>query len=48
VVVLATAASAQERPLQVPSDPGSTSYLVFLRQQPIGREEVAVVRNAEG
>jgi len=41
-------ARAQERPLQVPSDPGSTSYLVFLRQQPIGREEVAVVRNAEG
>lgn len=48
VVVAATAASAQDRPLQAPSDPGSTSYLVFLRQQPIGREEVAVVRNAGG
>jgi pimeloyl-ACP methyl ester carboxylesterase len=44
----AVEARAQDRPLQAPSDPGSTSYLVFLRQQPVGREEVAVVRNAEG
>jgi len=53
LVSLVTAAAAvgltaQERPLQAPTDPGSTSYLVFLRQQPVGREEVTVVRNADG
>lgn len=49
-VMAATAAAptAQDRPLQSPSEPGSASYLVFLRQQPVGREEVTVVRTAEG
>ena len=39
---------AQDRPLQMPTEPGSTTYLVFFRQRPVGREEVTVVRNAEG
>jgi uncharacterized protein len=39
---------AQDRPLQTPAEPGSITYLVFFRQRPVGREEVAVVRNAEG
>ena len=39
---------AQDRPLQTPTEPGSTTYLVFFRQRPVGREEVTVVRNAEG
>ena len=39
---------AQDRPLQITTEPGSTTYLVFFRQRPVGREEVTVVRNAEG
>ena len=39
---------AQDRPLQIVTEPGSTTYLVFFRQRPVGREEVTVVRNAEG
>ncbi len=39
---------AQNRPLQIATEPGSTTYLVFFRQRPVGREEVTVVRNAEG
>jgi len=39
---------AQNRPLQMLSEPGSTTYLVFFRQRPVGREEVTVVRSADG
>ena len=39
---------AQDRPPQGAAEPGSTTYLVFFRQRPVGREEVAVVRSAEG
>ena len=39
---------AQNRPLQLLTEPGSTTFLVFFRQRPVGREEVTVVRNAEG
>jgi uncharacterized protein len=39
---------AQDRPLQIMTEPGSTTYLVFFQQRPVGREEVTVVRNAQG
>lgn len=48
MAVAAAGLTAQDRPLQAPTEPGSASYLVFLRQQPVGREEVTVVRSAEG
>ncbi len=44
----ATGAAAQAAlPPPPPNDPG-TSFLVFFRSQPIGREDVTVVRQADG
>lgn len=44
----ATGTAAQDRPLPTPSEPGVSTYLVFLFQRPVGREEVSVVRNSDG
>jgi pimeloyl-ACP methyl ester carboxylesterase len=46
-LLLAAEVGAQERPLPAAA-PGSTTYLVFLRQRPVGREEVTVARTADG
>ncbi len=43
----ATGAAAQAALPPPPNDPG-TSFLVFFRSQPIGREDVTVVRQADG
>ena len=43
VVVTASSAAAQPPPPLVP-DAGGTQFLVFLRSQPVGREEVLVIR----
>jgi len=48
LTVVSAGLDAQNRPLQVVTEPGSTTYLVFFRQRPVGREEVTVVRNADG
>jgi uncharacterized protein len=48
LTVISAGLEAQNRPLPVATEPGSTTYLVFLRQRPVGREEVTVVRNADG
>ncbi|MEO8677703.1 MAG: alpha/beta fold hydrolase [Vicinamibacterales bacterium] len=49
VVLFATSALAQAPPpLPATEAAAATPYLVFFRSQPIGREEVAVVRQAEG
>jgi pimeloyl-ACP methyl ester carboxylesterase len=40
--------SAQERSVTVQGPPGSVTYLVFLQQRPVGREEVTVVNDADG
>jgi len=48
-LLLATAPLAgQDRPLQMATEPGATTFLVFFRQRPVGREEVIVVNNADG
>ncbi|MGE3488865.1 MAG: alpha/beta hydrolase family protein [Vicinamibacterales bacterium] len=50
LVVLLTAqgAAAQAALPPPPSQEAGTSFLVFFRSQPIGREEVAVIRQADG
>jgi pimeloyl-ACP methyl ester carboxylesterase len=48
VLLTASAASAQTALPPPPTQDPGTSYLVFFRSQPIGREEVAVVRQADG
>lgn len=48
VVLTAATALAQPPPPLAVEASVSTSYLVFLRSQPVGREEVAVVRQADG
>ena len=45
-VVLSSAVSAQDRPL--PAPPRASTYLVFLMQRPVGREEVVVLNDADG
>ena len=47
--LLTVTAAAAQAPLPPPprQDPGA-SYLVFFRSQPIGREDVAVIRQADG
>lgn len=44
----AAGAAAQDRPGPTPSESGASTYLVFLLQRPVGREEVAVVRSGDG
>jgi len=46
VLASLTSVTAQDRPAPAPA--GGTTYLVFLMQRPVGREEVSVVRSAEG
>ena len=49
MVLFAASALAQAPPPLPPTETAvATPYLVFFRSQPIGREEVAVVRQAEG
>jgi hypothetical protein len=48
VAVVAAALAAQDRPVPVQGPAGSVTYLVFLQQRPVGREEVAVVNDADG
>jgi pimeloyl-ACP methyl ester carboxylesterase len=49
MAVMATVAvQAQERPATSAPPPDSSSYLVFLQQRPVGRENVSVVRDATG
>jgi uncharacterized protein len=48
LLVVTAPMAAQDRPLQVTADPGATTFLVFFRQRPVGREEVTVVGNADG
>ena len=47
-LLMAVPGMAQERPPQTAAEPGASIYLVFLSQRPVGREEVVVVRNADG
>jgi pimeloyl-ACP methyl ester carboxylesterase len=49
-LLLATASAAQQPPQQAAPQPteGTTGYTVFVRGQPIGREDVTVQRNAAG
>lgn len=46
-VLLAATQVAAQAPAQ-PSAPADTQFLVFFRSQPIGREEVVVLRTADG
>jgi pimeloyl-ACP methyl ester carboxylesterase len=39
---------AQNAPVQVQAPNGALTYLVFVQQRPVGREEVLVVNDAEG
>ena len=39
---------AQNAPVQVQAPTGAVTYLVFLQQRPVGREEVLVVNDADG
>jgi pimeloyl-ACP methyl ester carboxylesterase len=39
---------AQNAPVQVQSPAGAVTYLVFLQQRPVGREEVMLVNDADG
>jgi pimeloyl-ACP methyl ester carboxylesterase len=39
---------AQNAPVQVQAPNGAVTYLVFLQQRPVGREEVLVVNDADG
>jgi pimeloyl-ACP methyl ester carboxylesterase len=45
---LAVPGRAQEPQLLLSPDPDSTPFLLFLQQRPVGREQVAVIRNADG
>ena len=47
LVLAAVPLAAQDRPLP-PASAGGVTYLVFLQQRPLGREEVAVVSDADG
>ncbi len=47
-LLTATGAAGQTPPPPPPSQDAGASFLVFFRSQPIGREDVAVVRQAEG
>ena len=46
-LLTATAATAQTPLPPPPSQDAGTSFLVFFRSQPIGREEVTVIRQAD-
>jgi pimeloyl-ACP methyl ester carboxylesterase len=48
VLLTATSAAAQAALPPPPSQDPGTSYLVFFRSQPIGREDVTVVREPDG
>jgi pimeloyl-ACP methyl ester carboxylesterase len=48
VVSSAVGLTAQDRPLAVPSTPGAVTYLVFLGQRAVGREEVTIASDADG
>lgn len=52
IAVLAAAVAAPRAQVQAPAppsgDPAASSYIVFLSSRPIGREEVAVTRQADG
>jgi pimeloyl-ACP methyl ester carboxylesterase len=48
VLLTASGAAAQAALPPPPSQEPGTSFLVFFRSQPIGREDVAVVRQADG
>jgi pimeloyl-ACP methyl ester carboxylesterase len=39
---------AQGPQVMLTPDPDSTAFLLFLQQRPVGREQVAVIRNADG
>ena len=45
---MAASSAYAQTPVTAPADPASTQFLVFLRSQPIGREEVAVVKLQDG
>ena len=47
-LLTSTAAAAQTPLPPPPSQDAGTSFLVFFRSQPIGREEVTVIRQADG
>jgi pimeloyl-ACP methyl ester carboxylesterase len=47
-VVLAAGAVAAQTPAPATQAPGNTQFLVFFRSQPVGREEVAVLKVQDG
>src|SRR6185295_6807228 len=47
-VALASVPSAAQTPPPLPAAENGTQYLVFFRSQPVGREEVLVLRMADG
>ncbi len=46
--LLAASSAQAQTPVPPPADGPGTPYLVFFRGQPVGRDEVAVVRQADG
>ena len=47
-LVFSTPSAAQPTPPPLPATESGTQYLVFFRSQPVGREEVLVLRMADG
>jgi pimeloyl-ACP methyl ester carboxylesterase len=47
-VLFAATAAAQTPSLLPPPEPAATPFLVFLRAQPVGREDVVVMQTADG
>jgi pimeloyl-ACP methyl ester carboxylesterase len=47
-ILLSAAAAAGQAPPPLPAAENGTQFLVFFRSQPIGREEVMVLRTADG
>ena len=48
LALLCVVAGAVPRAEQTPAPPGTLAYILFLQSRPVGREDVAVVRHADG